>query len=359
MHDYVPDNDARQAMRAYLQRAEVRMSTMHRIAGVFLNGAGLLILFPVFFRDAISDINEMAVNQIDKLYTAFLSHSVNIQWFIDIGLYAALFIPFFITLTIPLYAFYLLLKDIVFFYFAGQSPGYGKKLFNPRFVLSGLAFSTDESPAAKRQVIHQQYTTDLVDFILPFAESEAGYYDAVYAHTEGRIVPETRKSASLEQAGVFAADHPQPSAQAVHRFNTALGLAGFLDRTLIEEVARAEISVVRYAICLRRLVLRYIKALLMFVWTTLLSFILVSFLGQATPLLILAIGYVVWSLLTPRIVGLPTMWLNQGAPHRAGVAPVDQDDQLVKFEHTVGLFCKISLVISLVALVVEVGRFLM
>ncbi|HYF62147.1 MAG TPA: hypothetical protein VD886_04990, partial [Herpetosiphonaceae bacterium] len=108
-----------------------------------------------------------------------------------------------------------------------------------------------------------------------------------------------------------------------------------------------------------RLVLRYIKALLMFVWTTLLSFILVSFLGQATPLLILSIGYVIWSLLTPRIVGLPTSWLNQGAARRAGIAPVDQDDQLVKFEHTVRLFCRISLAISLVALAVELGRFLL
>jgi hypothetical protein len=358
MHDYVPDNDARQAMRAYLQRAEVRMSTMHRIAGVFLNGAGLLILFPVFFRDAIADINEVAVNQIDKLYTDFLSKSVNIQWFIDFGLYIALFIPFFITLTIPLYAFYLLLKDIVFFYFAGQTPGYGKKLFNPRFVLSGLAFSPDEAPQAKRQIIRQQYTTDLVDFILPFAEAESRYYEAVYEHSEGRIVPETRKAAHLQEAGVFDAEQRQPSEQALHRFNTALGLAGFLDRSLTEEVARAEISVVRYAICLRRLVLRYIKALLMFVWTTLLSFILVSFLGKATPLLILSIGYLIWSLLTPQIVGLPTSWLNQGAPHRAGIEPVDQDDQLVKFEHTVRLFCRISLAISLAALVVEVGRFL-
>ncbi len=38
------------AMRAYLQRAEVRLSTMHRVAGVLLNGAGLLFLFPVLLK---------------------------------------------------------------------------------------------------------------------------------------------------------------------------------------------------------------------------------------------------------------------------------------------------------------------
>ncbi len=44
------------AMRAYLQRCEVRLSTMQRIAGVFLNGAGLLVLLPVFFKDAITNV---------------------------------------------------------------------------------------------------------------------------------------------------------------------------------------------------------------------------------------------------------------------------------------------------------------
>lgn len=42
------DPDARNAMRAFLQRSEVRLSTMHRIANAFLSGAGLLVLFPVF-----------------------------------------------------------------------------------------------------------------------------------------------------------------------------------------------------------------------------------------------------------------------------------------------------------------------
>lgn len=44
------------ALRAYLQRGEVRLSTMHRVAGAFLSGAGLLLLLPVFAQDALNDL---------------------------------------------------------------------------------------------------------------------------------------------------------------------------------------------------------------------------------------------------------------------------------------------------------------
>src|SRR5690349_11344215 len=47
----LPAHD-RDELRAFLQRGEVRLSTMHRIAGVFLNGAGLLFLIPILVKDA-------------------------------------------------------------------------------------------------------------------------------------------------------------------------------------------------------------------------------------------------------------------------------------------------------------------
>ena len=36
--------DERAAMRAFLQRCEVRLSTMHRVATALLSGAGILVL---------------------------------------------------------------------------------------------------------------------------------------------------------------------------------------------------------------------------------------------------------------------------------------------------------------------------
>ena len=43
----------RAAIRAYLQRSEVRLSTVHRVASALLSGAGLLVLLPAVERDAV------------------------------------------------------------------------------------------------------------------------------------------------------------------------------------------------------------------------------------------------------------------------------------------------------------------
>lgn len=49
--------------RSYLQRAEVRLSTMHRIASAFLGGAGLTILFPFLFRDTFENLFGMPIQE--------------------------------------------------------------------------------------------------------------------------------------------------------------------------------------------------------------------------------------------------------------------------------------------------------
>ncbi len=42
----------REGLRAFIQRAETRLGTMHRVGGGFISGAGLLILMPFIFRDS-------------------------------------------------------------------------------------------------------------------------------------------------------------------------------------------------------------------------------------------------------------------------------------------------------------------
>lgn len=241
-------SEDRSAMRAYLQRAEVRLSTMHRIAGAFLNGAGLLLLFPVFFRETIKEI------------IGFFISNIRAEWLMLIA-YCALFVPFLLSLSIPIYALYLLLKDTIHFYFTGHNPGFPDRLFNPRFALSGIAFSTDESEIVKHDIYRKQYSSNLINFILPFDEEEAGYFDEVKKQTDSLITPESRHDQLLASFHLFDYPNVKPHQQDIDRFNTALGLAGVLDRPLLDEVAKMETSLARHALCLRRLVLRYIKAL--------------------------------------------------------------------------------------------------
>jgi predicted membrane metal-binding protein len=48
--------DDRAAMRAFLQRCEVRLSTAHRVATALLSGAGILVLLPALERDSVMQV---------------------------------------------------------------------------------------------------------------------------------------------------------------------------------------------------------------------------------------------------------------------------------------------------------------
>lgn len=50
------DPESAAALRAYLQRCEVRLSTVHRVASALLSGAGLVVLFPALAKDSVARI---------------------------------------------------------------------------------------------------------------------------------------------------------------------------------------------------------------------------------------------------------------------------------------------------------------
>jgi hypothetical protein len=355
------DNDDRNAMRGYIQRAEVRLSTMHRIGGSFISGAGLLVLLPAFLTQVIAGI-------LIVFFRYALPTGEKWGWGLTTVLYVCLLIPFLLSLGLPLYALYLLLKDIVNFYFTGHSPGFPITLFNPRFALSGIAFSPDESPTVKKEVYKRQYGSDLINFVIPFSNKQLSYFDEVIENTEGQILPTTRSTDELRDQGVIqwnqhesnwiVADAFEKREQkSIERFNAALGLAGVRERDLVEEVAKSEASLVRHALSLRRLVLRYFKALLMFIWTALISFFLLPFL-QATSLfpvfITMSVAYILWSILAPQIMRWPVNWIYEhGYPGADDYYEVVQrDSQLVMFEKKVTRLCWLATALAVVALVI-------
>jgi hypothetical protein len=345
------DENERNAMRSFLQRVEVRLSTMHRIGSAFLGGAGLLLLFPVFFKEVITGMMTLFMNPMYESYSLLILSKF------------LLLIPFILSLFIPLYALYYLLKDIVHFYFVGHTPGFPTTLFNPRFVLSGLAFSSDESKEVKRQVLINQYSSNLIHFVLPFGEEQAKYYDEIISSNSQQIIPEDRKIEKLFEMNVISRLETAPEV-AVHcegiyekrspidieRFNAAFGLAGVKDRLLIEEVAKGEASLVKHATGLRRLVLRYMKALLMFILTTLVSFFLISWIRpNAWTIFIIALGYLLWAILTPIVLKLPINWIYNNADPRSE-SVVSKDTQLVDFEKKVSKLANISIIVSSISI---------
>jgi hypothetical protein len=332
--------DARNAMRAYLQRTEVRLSTLHRIAVAFIGGAGLLLLLPTFFKEEVTVLIRIILHSLladaGGMVRNPLPHML---------LYAAVLYPFVLSLAIPLYALYTLLKDVVHFYFTIYTPGFPERLITPSFALSGVGFSPDESPEAKRRVLAYQYRqASAINFAIPFSpEKRRAYFDQIIESTGGDILPPTRRYEAIAAMDVL---NKQTDRATVDHFGAAFGLARTLDRRLVEEVATSEIALVRHIIYLRRMMLRYIKALLMFIWTTLVTFIMLPFLQtDAFPNMpVLVVGYFIWSLLVVPIMRIPLTWIYR---HRHAMPETGQiDTQLVIPEKHMQRWLTTALIVS-------------
>lgn len=335
----------RNAMRAYIQRCEVRLSTLHRIATAFIGGAGLLLLIPIFLRDVVEGVIQVWLVTAEFHFRHFGPSAAVI---LTLFMYAALFYPFFLSLAIPVYGMYQLLKDIVHFYFTLYMPDFPHNLLNPTFALTGVAFSTDESPRVKRAVMRYQYAPHQMDYMIPFSEGRRElYFDAIERETHGDIIPKSRRMERLKEIDALPEGCDE---RAVEQFNVALGIARSLDRTLVEEVAISEMAVVRHVMYLRRLVLRYVRVLLMFLWTTIISFVMIPFLNDARfpTFLVLGVGYVIWSLSVMRLLHLPLQWIYR---HRDGdESPHHIDAQLIRMERRIRPFANVAIVASVLGL---------
>jgi hypothetical protein len=335
----------RQAMRAYLQRTEVRLSTLHRIAVAFVSGAGLLILFPIFFSNEFTSLLAIFI----RFMTTTLPQSQGGVQIAGIIAGVGLFYAFALSATIPLYALYLLLKDVIHFYFTIYSPGFPGSLFTPSFVLSGVTFSPDESPRAKQEIYKHQYRSSSINFLIPFsAEKRERYFDETIQNTSGEIIPRSRQWEALEKFGGLPDNADRRN---VEHFNTAFGLARTLDRDLLDEVATTEASMVRHVLYLRRLVFRYIATLLMFIWTNVIAFIMLPFLQEPTlpTLMIMSLGYGIWSILVLYIMRSPIRWIYRHRKERLNRKHIDR--QLTVLEKNVTYYCYAAVFMSGVSLI--------
>ncbi len=125
----------------------------------------MLLLIPVFFKDAFDNLLSVVLTELGNHFPA----QGSIGMVLTITMYICLLYPLFLSLVIPLYGVYLLLKDIIHFYFTIYTPGFPENLLNPTFALTGVMFSTDESPVAQREVMRYQYNATQTGFMIPFS----------------------------------------------------------------------------------------------------------------------------------------------------------------------------------------------
>ena len=284
--------DERAAARAFIARCEVRLSTFHRIAVGMLSGAGLLVVLPVVARDSVSGVLRSLL--IDGIGSA------------DVALGVAVVAM----LAVPMAALWLLFADLTRFYFhANHLGGDGRDVFTPRFTLTSLKLPSDElGPAAAEQLEASRIDPRIVELLVPANDRSRRRVDRqlqVYAGLESGHDDVTRARGLFE-------------------------LAASTSRSLLDEVAKVEHGMVRHALRLRGLVLRYVKALLALLTTALGVYAgdaIVAGLDHGQGMTVsgsvaLAAVVLVWAPIVVLAVTTPVRWIEQlmrddGAPSTA------------------------------------------
>jgi hypothetical protein len=293
----------RAAARAFLQRCEVRLSTLHRVATALLSGAGLMVLLPAMMKDQIAGVIG-AVLTTDPTPSHVL-----------LAIIAA------IVLGLPLMVFFVLLGDLTRFYFHAQhveTPS--GTVFAPRLTLTGLRLPIDDlSKAAQESLESARRDRGAVELVVPPNPHGRDRIDQRLAAYGIVVDSDCELSDEQRSAGLFE-------------------LVASRSRPLAEEVAKVEHGMTRHLLRLQVIVMRYVKALLVFLVTALAVFAAAAAVSSDdrvgdTGVLWLATIFAVWAPLMVLAVSSPVRWvesllLAEGAAGHS----VSADPELTRFE---------------------------
>jgi hypothetical protein len=313
------DPDERAAIRAYLQRAEVRLSTMHRVASALLSGAGLMVLLPAVARDSVVDVvHTLLAGRLDAVRVLLLA---------AVGA----------SLALPFTAMWLVLRDITRFYFhANHIAAGGRDVFTPRFTLTGLRLPRGELRTANEAALEAARSDRrAVELLVPAN-------DSARARIDQRI------------AAYGGLDTPVPPTDA-DRADALFTLAASTPRDLLDEVAKVEHGMARHVLGTQALVLRYVKALLALLATALAAFAAAAVVDQprfgSGEELWLAGILLVWSPVAIAAVTSPVRWLDrQLRSEGATDTGVSHDPELTRIEDATVRIALVCFVASLAAM---------
>lgn len=315
-------------MRSFLQRSEVRLSTVHRVAQALLGGSALVLLLPLFIRDGFPRMTTLLIS----------SYDAGQQWVVIIGIAIAAVL----SVALPVAAIYLLVSDLLGFYFTSNTfgaPGAGhenhsRPVFNPRFTIPGLGFNNDElSPAMEPLLAEGRNDEWTKALLVPRNLDDAGWrerFDTRVFEIWGTIIPE----------GLAGDDE---------RLRQTFRLAGLNhDRTLAHDVARTEALLAKHVLTIRVAVLRYTKALLLLISTTVAILAASGLVEQAIiedpsggrfvdgfPYrysFLVALVYVAWAPFAVRSVTAPLRMIQRHTPGVGDHSDVYRDKRTTQFE---------------------------
>lgn len=313
--------DERAAMRAFLQRCEVRLSTMHRVATALLSGAGILVLLPSVERDTVIQV-----------VRALLVGPLDWQRGLLIGAIV-------ISIVLALAVLWLVIVELTRFYFhANHVVHEGGEVFTPRFTLTGLRIPSDEFGAGTNQAYEDVHrATPTVRLLVP-----------------GNLRARDRIDRQLNAYPGLLKDDADPDRA---RAEALFELAASRRRPLVEEVAKVEFGIVRHMLRLQVIVLRYVKALLVVVVTAIAAFASAAAVnGERTVTSSdqrwIAAAMLLWAPAVMFAVSAPVRWLSsllrtEGATHTG----VGRDFELTQLEDVAYRLAGAAWLISATAMV--------
>jgi hypothetical protein len=267
---------------------------------------------------------------------------------------SAWILAFGVALYLTFLSLYFLLRDLIRFYFVPHTEN--QSLLFPRYAISALSYPAPTDDHTKRQIMIALYSSRIYKFGMHRNERSIQFYELADRDYDF-IKPKTR-----EEFERLTSPGEEEGSNERHLYNVACGIAGISERTLIEEAARLEASLVRHNAGLRGIVIRYAKALILTLWTAALIMFAIAIakplledgtfarqqgVPYAVPLgVLLSVAFFIWALVSTRFVKHPLYWISEMAevlPRRGTrTAIVDHDPQFKQFEAHVRWSCRIA-----------------
>jgi hypothetical protein len=317
------DAEQRQALRTFLQRCEVRLSTMHRVATALLSGAGIMVLLPAVERDAVTSVMRALLHGTLDLDRGLLAVAVGLS----------------IVLVIALV--WMVMRQLTQFYFhAIHISRDGVETFAPRFTLTSLRLPMGElDDSGEAEYLRQRNSQHNIELVVPDN-------------------PTTRRRID-RQLNAYPALQAHSGRTDIERIDSLLSLMGARRRELIDEVVKIEHGMARHMLRLQVVVLRYVKAVLAVVITLLASFVADASLdpsldpsgaSQASQRWIAA-TMAIWAPLVIIAVSTPVRWVESMLrAEGAARSTVRNDPEMVHVENIASSIASVAWLVAFVAL---------
>jgi plasmid maintenance system antidote protein VapI len=325
--------------RAFLQRGEVRLSTLHRVGGLLLGGAGLLLLLPAMLGQALPQLfsSFFLIWRVDPIATGLLAAVIGI------------------CLAVPLWGYLLILEDLAGFFFTGYRAGAGdepwdaKPRYNPRYSLTPLRLAYDEAEPGVYPQISDSYAEHL-RIVIPDSPQWRKQFD-------DRITHLYEVSQPIAEGRTGDPD----------RLLYTMRLAASTRRTLASEVGKMEMSMIKHVLQVQIVVLRYLKAMLLVLITAVTVLVAASIAAAdrasaadaRVVLEQLLVVFLLWPPLAAGAVASPIRWIyrqnsgEHGQPDaHAALRNAYKDRRLVRFENAIVFLCIVATALGAAAAIV-------